>query len=84
VLDTPPRGGVFLAPDGPHELSPDEQATREKYVKLALATFQQAIAAGFNDADQIREDDDLLPLRTLPEFQHLLEAMSPQKDAEQE
>jgi tetratricopeptide (TPR) repeat protein len=72
ALDTPPRGGVFLPPDKPRELSPDEQAARQKYLQLALKTLEQAVAAGYNNADQMRQDDDLIPLRELPEFQRLL------------
>jgi serine/threonine protein kinase/tetratricopeptide (TPR) repeat protein len=82
VLDTPPRGGAFLPPEEPRELSPDEQAARQKYLKLALGTLEQAISAGYNDADNIHNDDDLTPLRELPEFQKLLDSISPKTEAQ--
>jgi tetratricopeptide (TPR) repeat protein len=78
VFDTPPRGGVFLPPEEFRELPPDEPAAREKYIKLALETLARAIAAGCNNADQLRQDDDLTPLRPLPEFQKLLEKLGTQ------
>lgn len=47
------------------------QLARDNYVKLALETLELAIAAGYSNAKQMRQDEDLTPLRNLPEFQKL-------------
>lgn len=51
------------------------QLARDNYVKLALETLERAIAAGYSNAKQMRQDEDLTPLRNLPEFQKLLEKL---------
>ena len=49
---------------------PDEAEAR-KYQDLAIACLKEAIAAGYKDFDHMRQDDDLKPLRSLPEFESL-------------
>jgi serine/threonine protein kinase len=48
-----------------------EQAERLKFLNLALDTLKQSLAAGWDDFAHIRKDDDLKPLRGLPEFEAL-------------
>jgi eukaryotic-like serine/threonine-protein kinase len=42
------------------------------YINRALATLQQAVAKGYNDADKLKRDTDLGPLRTNDDFKKLL------------
>lgn len=44
----------------------------------ALSFLEQAIGAGFRDVDHMKNDEDLLSLRDLPEFKTLLEKASAQ------
>ena len=53
-----------------------EQAERQKFIKLALDTLKDSLAAGWDDFAHIQKDDDLKPLRGLPEF----EALFPKKE----
>src|SRR5262249_47400194 len=55
-------------------------ADAESEAVKALATLRRAIAAGWNDAAQLRIDTDLAPIRPRPDFQKLqadLEAKQP-------
>jgi hypothetical protein len=74
ILETPPVGGAFPRGAKPRELTGDQKALRQKYVDLALGALKDAIAAGYHNVGQMRTDDDLIPLRGLPEFQKLLES----------
>ncbi len=77
VIETPPAGGVFLSgPAKARELTAAEQADRRKYIDLALATLKAAVAAGYKNGDQMKQDTDLIPLRGLPEFEALLKSLS--------
>ncbi|HEV3122833.1 MAG TPA: hypothetical protein VGY53_13055, partial [Isosphaeraceae bacterium] len=67
---------ALLAKDK-HALTKPEQAEREKYVSLALDCLREAIAAGFNNFNHMRQDSDLAPLRGLPEFENLFPKASP-------
>ena len=51
---------------------PDAKAERQRLIEQALTTFRAALAAGFDNLDLARKDDDLRVLRDLPEFQSLL------------
>ena len=77
ILEAPPVGGIFPHGAKPRELTADQKALRQRYVDLALSTLKDVIAAGYRDADHIRTDDDLIPLRSLPEFQKLLASIPP-------
>jgi hypothetical protein len=41
-----------------------------------METLQQAVAAGFTDLHQLKENKDLDPLRTLNDFQQLLAGLA--------
>ena len=45
---------------------------RLKSLDLSLACLKEAVTAGYDNFDNIEQDTDLTPLRTLPEFQTLL------------
>ena len=49
-----------------------EQAERQKFIKLALDALKESLAAGWDDFARIQKDDDLKPLRSLPEFEALI------------
>ena len=49
-----------------------EQAERQKLLKLALDCLKVSLAAGWDDFAHMQKDDDLKPLRGLPEFEALL------------
>ena len=54
-------------------LSPPERpTTAEAYADLALKALRQSMQAGFNDAEHLRKDPDLDPLRSRPDFKRLL------------
>ncbi|HVW38202.1 MAG TPA: hypothetical protein VHB99_12890, partial [Pirellulales bacterium] len=76
VFDTPPRGGVFQPRDPSQPLSPEELKDRQKYATLALETLDRAVKSGFKSAAKLRQDQDLIPLRELPEFKKLLESLA--------
>ncbi len=48
----------------------DERA--QKYIRLAIATLQKAVKAGFNNRNLIQGHSDLTPLRDLDEFRELI------------
>ena len=56
------------------ELTTAQSAARQKHVAGALATLREAIAAGFDKFDHLKNDPQLAPVRNLPEFQKLLPA----------
>ena len=72
ILETPPVDGTFRLGAKPRELTAERKAQRQKYIDLALAALKDAIAAGYRNAEQIRADTDLIPVRGLPEFQRLI------------
>jgi hypothetical protein len=49
-------------------LTADQSAARQQHIADALATFREAIAAGWKDFAHMQQDPDLIPLRELPEF----------------
>ncbi|HWB08184.1 MAG TPA: hypothetical protein VG826_03125 [Pirellulales bacterium] len=77
MMETPAQGGVFLEGAKPRELTPDEQLERETYRGLALAALEHAIHAGFRNFAEVRREQDFVPLRSLPQFQGLLDSISP-------
>ena len=48
-----------------------EQAERQKFIKLALDSLKESLAAGYDNFAHMQKDDDLKPLRGLPEFEAL-------------
>ena len=50
-----------------------ELAERQKFLNLAIDSLKAVLAAGWNNFDHMKKDDDLKPLHGLPEF----EAMFP-------
>jgi hypothetical protein len=50
---------------------------RQQHIADALATLQEAIAAGWKDFAHMQKDPDLGPLRDLPEFKALLPKNEP-------
>jgi serine/threonine-protein kinase len=57
---------------GKKKLTPEEQSERDGYAVQALEVLKQAVQAGFRDADRLRMDRELEPLRGRPEFLKLL------------
>jgi tetratricopeptide (TPR) repeat protein len=62
--------------DKPHPTD-SEKAEQQKYIDSSLACLKEALAAGFDDFDHMRQDTDLTALHGLPEF----EALFPQPKA---
>jgi tetratricopeptide (TPR) repeat protein len=60
---------------GNTDLTPDEQAERQKYSDLAMETLRQAVAAGWKDAAHMNKDADLNPLRSREDFRKLLHTL---------
>ncbi len=48
-----------------------EQTERQKFLNLALDCLKESLAAGWDDFAHMKTDDDLKPLRALPEFETL-------------
>jgi tetratricopeptide (TPR) repeat protein len=48
-----------------------EGAERKRLIDLSLACLKEALAAGYDDFEHMRQDTDLAPLRGLPEFENL-------------
>ena len=48
-----------------------EQAERQKFVQQSLDCLKESLAAGYDNFEHIKTDDDLKPLRGLPEFETL-------------
>jgi serine/threonine protein kinase len=63
---------IPLVGQGKIDLTAAEQAERRQYADQAMALLQQARAAGFEDVERVRKDEDLDPLRSRPDFQQLL------------
>ena len=58
------------------DLSADEQAGRQTYADLALETLREAVSAGFDDAQKLREQPDLIPIRDLSAFQEIMKEVA--------
>jgi serine/threonine protein kinase len=56
--------------------APEDQAVRDRYTRLAVDAFRDAVAAGYNNLKLAQEDKDLDPIRSHPEFQALLGQVS--------
>jgi tetratricopeptide (TPR) repeat protein len=61
------------ASDG-QPLSPEQASQRQAWIDAALASLKKSVAAGFEDFEQMRKDEDLAPLRDLPEFKAMFSA----------
>ena len=70
-----------IKPAEGQELTAEHHRQRDEYIQDALDTLREAIAAGWNDFDHMRQDPDLAALRALPEFEALLSESKSQKDA---
>ena len=76
ALKTPPVGGTFVPNTKARELSGKDAELRNKYVRLALDTLKAAIVAGYHERKDFEsDDDDLVRLRQMPEFQKLLDSI---------
>jgi hypothetical protein len=53
------------------DLAREEQAERQKYADLAMTAIGQAVAAGYKNVEHMKQDKDLDPLRSRPDFQEL-------------
>lgn len=60
----------FIANSKP-ELTDAEQSDKQKYQKLAIESLQQSIAAGWDDFVHLRQCEELVSIRHLPEFEAL-------------
>jgi tetratricopeptide (TPR) repeat protein len=54
------------------DLTAEEQTQRRRYADEALAALRQAIAHGYKNLTELKEGQDLAPLRSREEFQKLL------------
>jgi tetratricopeptide (TPR) repeat protein len=59
-------------PTKANPISPEQQA---KYAERAIALLRQAIAKGYRNAQEMKNDDDLKSLRPRDDFQELLREM---------
>jgi serine/threonine-protein kinase len=57
---------------GKAELSPEEQAGRDRCAGLAVAALRQAAAKGFRDLDRVRKDRELDSLRSRDDFRAIV------------
>jgi hypothetical protein len=57
---------------GQEVLSADEADERHRYARQAVALLREAVRHGFRDAEQLRRDADLAPLRDEDDFRALL------------
>jgi hypothetical protein len=64
-------GGVQPA-EGTDTLTDAQQTQRRDFIDLALTCLKEAIAAGYDDFELMRQDTDLSALHDLPEFKALL------------
>ena len=53
-----------------------QQGLAREYQEKAIKMLEKAVEAGFTDLDHMRKDPDLEPLRSLPEFQRLVDKPS--------
>jgi tetratricopeptide (TPR) repeat protein len=58
--------------EGQRELTDAQALRRDACTRDALATLREAIDAGWDDFEHLRQDEDLALLRELPEFQAVL------------
>ncbi len=68
------RCAAAIKPAVGQELSQEQAQQRQRHIQDALATLKHALATGWDDFEHMN-DDDLKPLRDLPEF----EALFPKK-----
>jgi hypothetical protein len=67
---------VHLCPgECAYEGQSDSSELQAKYAERAVALLRQAVAKGFRDANGMKNDDDLKPLRPRDDFQKLLREM---------
>src|SRR5206468_2862024 len=62
----------LLVGHGKTDLTPKEQAQRQKDAELALDALRKAVASGFRDLARPRNDPELETLRTHADFKKLL------------
>lgn len=75
VLYTAACGFALCLPaiaSGKDPQSPENQALRDRCVKSAVETLEQAIKLGYRDVEALRLDPDLAPMREFPAFQKLI------------
>ncbi len=69
------RAASVIEPaEGAQKLTDAQALQRDACTRDALATLSEAIDAGWDDFDHLKQDEDLALLRDLPEFQALLPA----------
>jgi hypothetical protein len=59
------------SPEAP-ELTPEQQAERDRFVTLALTALKAAVEAGFDNFEHLQQDPDLAALREHPDYKALL------------
>lgn len=64
---------VPLIGRGQRELSSQQRAERSRYEALAMSTLREAIAEGYHDIQNMKQDSDLDALRARADFQELLQ-----------
>ena len=57
-----------------------DPAKQQVYADRAMELLRKAVATGYKDVTHMKQDKDLDPLRSRPDFQKLLESLSPPKE----
>jgi hypothetical protein len=60
---------------GRGKLTPAEEAERTRYLDDAMAVLRQAASLGLRDAQAVKRDGDLAPLRSRADFQNLVKEL---------
>jgi tetratricopeptide (TPR) repeat protein len=66
---------VYALASEPPKGNPISPEARAKYADNAIAVLRQAVAKGYRNAGEMKNDDDLKPLRPRDDFQKLLREM---------
>jgi tetratricopeptide (TPR) repeat protein len=66
---------VYALASVPTKANPISPAQQVKYAERAIALLRQAVAKGFRDVNNMKNDDDLKSLRPRDDFQKLLRDM---------
>jgi hypothetical protein len=66
---------VYALASKPTKANPIPAEQQAKYAERAIALLRQAVAKGYNNVHNMKNDDDLKPLRERDDFQKLLREM---------
>lgn len=72
------RCAESLQPANGNELSKQQTTQQEEWIKKALVALNKSIKLGFQDFDQMNNDQGLKLIRKRPEFEELLQSVAPE------